>query len=109
VRGVFTDGPETVSAELTFDAQHDLVDFVSEDRSRASADGRSFTNEGWSTPLLEHRVADGRRVLAVGEGRWLAHEPFTYVEFNLDDISYNVRRVEGTPEQAGAVPADVPL
>ncbi len=75
VRGVFTDGDQTVSAELTFDAEHDLVDFVSEDRLRASTDGKSFDPQTWSTPLSGHRDADGRRVLASGEGRWHAPRP----------------------------------
>ena len=101
VRGVFTDGDQTVSAELTFDADHDLVDFVSEDRLRASPDGRSFERQTWSTPLAEHRDADGRRILSFGEGRWQAPDPegqFTYVEFHIDDIAYNEARPRpGTP------------
>ena len=93
VRGVFTDGDETVAAELTFDADHDLVDFVSDDRLRASADSRTFEQETWSTPLAGHRDSNGRRILTGGEGRWAAPEPegtFTYIEFNIDDIAYNV-------------------
>jgi hypothetical protein len=65
LRGVFTDGNQSVSAELTFNAEHDLVNVVSEDRLRASADGKSFTSQGWSTPITGRRDADGRRVLAV--------------------------------------------
>ncbi|MCW2803426.1 MAG: hypothetical protein JWN06_1643 [Propionibacteriaceae bacterium] len=99
VRGVFTDGDQTVSAELTFNAEHDLVDFVSEDRLRASTDGKTFTPQRWSTPLSEHREADGRRVMTVGEGRWQAPAPggrFAYIEFHLDAITYNVRNAEGS-------------
>jgi hypothetical protein len=110
VRGVFTDGPETVAAVLTFNDQHDLVDFGSEDRSRASSDGRSFTRQSWSTPLSEHKAVDGRRVLAVGEGRWGAPQPegpYTYLEFNLDDIIYNLHSVEGTPQHSVEIPVDV--
>jgi hypothetical protein len=93
VRGVFTQGDETVTAELAFDADHDLVDFVSEDRFRASSDGKSFAHETWSTPLAGHRDSHGRRILTSGEGRWAAPEPegpFTYIEFEIDDIAYNV-------------------
>ncbi len=92
VSGVFTDGDQTVSAQLTFDANHDLVDFVSADRLRASTDGKSLEPQVWSTPLAEQRDADGRRILVVGEGRWHAPQPeglFTYVEFHIDDIAYN--------------------
>ncbi len=93
VRGEFTDGAQTVSAILTFDAEHDLVDFVSDDRTAASADGNTFTQRRWSTPLAGHRDSDGRRILTSGEGVWHAvglKEKFSYLEFDLDAITYNV-------------------
>ncbi len=90
VRGEFTDGDQTVSAMLTFNADHDLVDFVSDDRSAASSDGKTFTSQRWSTPLSGHRDTGGRRVLTSGEGVWHTGDgPFTYLEFDLDAISYN--------------------
>lgn len=92
VRGEFTDGDRRVSAVLTFDARHDLVDFASEDRFRASEDGRTFTPQRWSTPLSEHRDTDGGRVVASGEGRWHpspADRAFTYLEIHVDDVRYN--------------------
>ena len=113
VRGTFTDGGITVSATLTFNAEHDLVDFVSDDRTRASADGKTFTPRRWSTPLSGHRDIDGHRVLTVGEGVWHARQPqgsFTYLEFHLDAISYNLGGAEGTaatPLCAPEVPSAV--
>lgn len=92
VRGDFTDGDQTVSAVLTFDVRHDLVDFVSDDRSAASADGKTFAQRRWSTPLAGHRDIGGRRVLTSGEGVWHAAGPdgmFTYLEYRLDAITYN--------------------
>ena len=97
VRGEFTDGDQTVAAVLTFDAEHDLVDFVSDDRTRASADGKTFTPQRWSTPLTGHHERDGRRVFTLGEGVWHAEgrgESFTYLEFQLDAISYNLGAAE---------------
>ena len=94
VQGVFTDADRSVSAVLTFNSEHDLVDFVSNDRSRATPDGRSFIPQTWSTPLSAHRELDGRRILTLGEGRWDAPQPegsFGYVEFHIDDIAYNLR------------------
>ena len=93
VRGDFTDGDQTVSAVLAFNAEHDLVDFVSDDRTRASADGTTFTRRRWSTPLARHRDIDGHRVMTRGQGVWHAREPegsFTYLEFHLDAIRYNL-------------------
>lgn len=94
VQGVYTTGEQSVTAVLAFNAEHDLVDFVSQDRLRASADGKSFEPLGWSTPLTAHGEAGGYRVATIGEGRWHAPQPegtFTYLEFHLDDIDYNVQ------------------
>ena len=110
VHGTFTLGQHSVSATLVFDEQHDLVDFVSADRLRASQDGTSFTQQEWSTPLLAHRDVDGRRVIAVGEGRWNAPDPeglFTYLEIHLDAISFNVKGSAGEPSSAHET-ADLP-
>ncbi len=90
-RGIFTRGAETVSAELRFDEKGELVDFISDDRSRASADGKSFTQVRWSTPLRDYRAFGERRVPIFGETKW--HDPagtFTYGEFELQHVDFNV-------------------
>jgi hypothetical protein len=94
VRGSFTIGAHTVSADLTFSADDDLVDFVSDDRLRASLDGKSFTRQRWSTPIQAYRAFGRRRVGVNAEARWHAPQlegEFTYVEFHVDDITYNER------------------
>ena len=107
VRGTFTNAGVTVNAELVFDVDGDLVDFISDDRLAASADGKSFTARRWSTPLSAYAELVGRRVVSAGEGRWHAPEPtgaFTYIELRLDDISYNGGvTTDGT--NAGAQPS----
>ena len=107
VRGTFTNGGQTVTATLTFNPEHDLVDFVSDDRTRASADGKTFTQQRWSTPLAGHRDTDGRRILTSGEGVWHAPQPegaFTYLEFYLDSIDVNV----GTAGTTSTTPLSAP-
>ena len=67
---------------------------IDSDANRASADGTSFTKQKWSTPLTAFRESGGHRLPTVGEGRWYAPAPegtFTYLEFHLDDIHYNVQ------------------
>ncbi len=89
VRGSFTNRGVTVSAVLVFDGEHDLVDFVSEDRARTSADGSHQISQSWSTPVGAYRELAGRRVATHGEGRWHAPEPegeFAYIELRLDHI-----------------------
>lgn len=92
VRGTFTNGTQSVTADLVFDAEGNLVDFVSDDRSRASADGRNFTRQRWSTPAPELRIVDGRRLCTRGEAWWHDPDPvgkYPYIEMSVDAISYN--------------------
>jgi hypothetical protein len=92
IRGTFSNGAHTVTAELVFNDDHDLIDFISDDRTRSSRDGKSFTPQRWSTPVRDYRTMDSRRVGTHGEGRWHAPKPegeFAYLEFNLDLITYN--------------------
>ena len=92
-RARFTNGAHTVSATLFFDDAGLLINFVSDDRSRASSDGKSFTRLRFSTPLKDYRDFGPARLSAHGEARFLLPEgEFTYGEFELQDIVYNVRR-----------------
>jgi hypothetical protein len=90
-RAVFTRLGVTVSAELRFDERGLLVDFVSDDRSRSSADGSTFTPERWSTPLTWASTPDGWSRCIYGEGRWHAPDgEFAYLEIWIDDVAVNV-------------------
>ena len=93
-RAVFSNGPYTMRAVLSFNEAGDLVDFVTDDRLRASPDGTRFTRQRWSTPLAGYRAFGSRRVSTVGEARWHAPAPegeFTYARFEVTDIEYNIR------------------
>jgi len=91
VRGIFTNGAQTVTADLLFH-NGDLVDFFSDDRMSTSSAGATFTPQGWSTPVSDYRDLGARRLATRGEGRWHTTAPqgqFAYLEYNLDDITYN--------------------
>ncbi len=101
VRGVFTNGAQSVTADLTFDGG-DLVDFVSDDRSSASGDGTTFTPQRWSTPVHDYQAFGARRLATRGQGLWHparphagesrandSQRPFAYLEYNLDAITCN--------------------
>jgi hypothetical protein len=93
VRASYTRAGETVTADLFFDPAGDLVDFVSQDRSRASSDGRSFTVLPWNTPITGYAELHGHRVAVEGTARWDASAPeghFAYIEFTVDDLAFNV-------------------
>lgn len=89
-RVVFTRATETVSAELRFDDEGNLVDFISDDRLQASADGTSFKPLRWSTPLRQPTEFQGRRVMKHGDAVW--HEPtgpWTYGEFEVQSVTFD--------------------
>jgi hypothetical protein len=84
-----------VNAVLTFNDAHELIDFISDDRAAASADGKRFVTQRWSTPLRGYRSFGATHIAAVGEGRWHPPGPdgdFTYIDFHVDDIVYNAGR-----------------
>ncbi len=100
VLGTFTKGTHSVSAELVFNGKGELVDFISDDRLRATPDGRRFTRQRWSTPVRDYTKVGARRVATFGEARWFAPEPegeFRYLEFHLDDIQYNESATHPSP------------
>jgi hypothetical protein len=105
VRGAFTRGAHTVTALLIFNDAHELIDFVSDDRTAASSDGKQFIQQRWSTPLRGYRSFGPTRIATIGEGRWHAPDPegeFTYIDFHVDDIVYNATRLR----KGRAEPAD---
>ncbi|MGD9751236.1 MAG: DUF6544 family protein [Acidimicrobiia bacterium] len=102
----FSHGGHTVHAELRFGEDGSLVDFVSEDRWRSVAGGR-FVRQPWSTPVDERASFRGRVAMSRGRGRWHPpdEEPFDYLEFRLEDITYLPERRPATASDAAPVPA----
>lgn len=79
----FTLGSNTVSAELIFNKEGELVDFVSEDRGRLEKDG-SLTIARWTTPLGNYREFGGWHLASEGDAIWhLPEGPFTYGHLRL--------------------------
>ena len=92
VRAGFTNAGQPIRADLVFNAVGDLVDFRSDDRGRASTDGRTLENLPWSTPLGAFRSSGGRRLPAGGEARWHdATGEYAYIEMEIDEVNYNLR------------------
>jgi hypothetical protein len=93
VRAQFTNGAHTISATMLFGDDGLAINFLSDDRSRASPDGKVFTRHRFSTPVREYRDFGPARLPTHGEARWLLPEgEFTYGEFEIRGVSYNVRR-----------------
>jgi hypothetical protein len=98
-RVAFTRGIYTVHATLYFNDAGELVDFESDDRSRASANGKTFTHERWSTPLGKYRTFAARHLSSRGVAMTHAHDgAFAYGEFDLQRIDFNI--TSGTPQHS---------
>lgn len=92
-RARFANGDQAISATLLFDDEGRLVNFVSDDRSRSSPDGKTFTQLRFSTPVSQYRPFGPVRLGGYGEARWhLPDGEFTYGEFELQDVTYNEGR-----------------
>jgi hypothetical protein len=90
VRATFTNANHTIRAVLSFNEGGELVDFVSDDRSQASADGKTSTRMPWSTPLDAYRAFGPYRLSTGGEARWHAPEgEFAYIRFVVDRLEFN--------------------
>jgi len=91
VKATFTNLAHTVRAVLSFNDAGELVDFIADGRGAMSADGKSFLEMRWSTPLREYRDFGAHRMASHGDGVW--HAPtgnYSYLEFDLDAVEFNV-------------------
>ncbi|MDF3071319.1 MAG: hypothetical protein K0R38_6920 [Polyangiaceae bacterium] len=86
----FSHGRNTITATLRFDDDGLLRDFISDDRWRLGADGKSAERRRFSTPIRDYRNYGSFLLASHGDARWhLPEGDFTYGEFDLIDVTYN--------------------
>jgi hypothetical protein len=91
VKAKFTNGKITISSSLIFNESGELLNFISNDRFE-TADGKTYNNYPWSTPVRETKVIKGIRVCSAAST--IYHRPdndFCYGEFILKEIEYNCK------------------
>lgn len=90
VRATFSNAGNVISALLSFDADGDLVNFTSNDRD-LSADGKTYRNLPWSTPIRSYKDYGGIRVASHGDAVWTEPQgEYVYARFELVAIDFNV-------------------
>jgi hypothetical protein len=90
VSATFSSGTIRISAVLSFGEDGDLVNFVSKDRF-STADGKTYRNLVWSTPVTEYKEFHGFKLISKGDAVWQEPEgPFVYIHIEVDDVMYNV-------------------
>lgn len=85
----FTNSGVTVSAQLHFNANHQLVNFTSADRYDLSTG--EPVEAVFSTPLSDYQMLKGRHVAHYGEAMYTYPdgEEFVYGRFTMRDLRYN--------------------
>ncbi len=85
----FTNAGHTVEAVLVFDANGDLANFTSGDRSKAVGD--TMVRLPFATPVRRIAAFGGTRVVADGDAQYVEDgAPWTYGRFVLTSLAYNV-------------------
>jgi hypothetical protein len=91
----FTNGAHRVSATLLFNDRDELVDFWSDDRPDASM-GR-YVPMRWHTPMSDYGDVAGLRLPTRGLAVYDRPDgPFTYGEFTLRSLRYDVSGLDQT-------------
>lgn len=91
VEGTFTNSGHAIRAKLYFDDSGALANFTSDDRPGLAPDGKTFIPQRWSTPLRGYRAYGAFRLASHGDARYAPPSgEFTYGEFDILEISYNV-------------------
>jgi hypothetical protein len=89
VKAKFTNAGNTINATLFFNEKGELVNFSSNDRYE-SADGKTYNNYEWTTPVKDYQEINGRRLPSYGEAVW--HKPegeYVYAKLSIADVEYN--------------------
>ena len=86
-RAVFSNRGVQISAELHFNEEGQLTNFISDDRYDVN-DKKTYR---FSTPIRDYKDFGGYRIGSYGEAVW--HYPegeFTYGKYTLTDLQYNL-------------------
>lgn len=89
VKAKFTNDELSVTADLFFKENGELLNFKSNDKYE-STDGKTYRKFPWSTPIKEYKEFDGLKIPSFAPT--IFHKPegdFCYGEFKLKEIEFN--------------------
>ncbi|MEC9485708.1 MAG: DUF6544 family protein [Candidatus Izemoplasma sp.] len=90
VQAIFTHNQITISAELQFDDEGKLVNFISQDRLVLDDEGLQ-ENVPWSTPISTYHTVGDLTLPKAGKGIWHYESgDFTYITLQVESITYNI-------------------
>jgi len=84
VKATFTNKKISITADLYFNNQGQLVNFISKDRN--------INQYPFLTPVSEYRIINGYNLMSKAEAVWdYTDGKFTYGKFNLKEVVYNIK------------------
>lgn len=90
VKGTFSHAGIRISAQLIFNENGELINFISHDRAM-TASGDTYRSATWSTPVGSYQTYNGIRLASYGEAHWhLPEGDFCYGKITLKDVKYNI-------------------
>jgi len=85
---IFTNHTISIKAELYFNQQGQLINFISNDRVSVN----EMKNFPFSTPVTSYNNVNGYNIMSFAEAVWHYNDgAFTYGKFNLKEVEYNVQ------------------
>jgi hypothetical protein len=90
-----TDQGMTVGAELHFDDQHLLENYITNDRflNRDPNDPQKYIRTKWSTPIGAYKEFNGQLIPTYGEAVWHYDDiEFCYARFTVEKVEFDVQR-----------------
>lgn len=89
-RARFRHGANTIAATLIFGDDGQLANFISDDRTQSSPDGKTFTPRRFSTPVRNYRTFGPLTLAGHGDAQWrLPDGEFIYGEFEMVEVVMN--------------------
>lgn len=86
-KAIFTNGNTTVSAELYFNDEGQLINFISNDRYAIS----EMKQYPFLTPVYEYQAVGDRNMIKTGDAVWRYPDgDFTYGKFHIKSIQHNI-------------------
>lgn len=93
VKAVFTNKEITVSAQLYFNDEGKLINFISNDRYET--DGKAYHNYPWETPILEYKEFQGYHLPSKAKVIYKRKDgDFCYGEFSVVSVEHNCRQLK---------------
>lgn len=88
-KATLTDCGKSVSGIFFFNSDHDIVNFVTDDRTYDNGRG-DVRKARWWTPMRKHATFKGIRVPVEGGAEWdFGDRRFFYADFKFRDIAYD--------------------